>query len=124
MEKSKKKDKAAMAAMRKEETKSATQKVMTNLSKCLLSEIQASRIDYSLLRELNNKSSIEYSEMTERSKLLLQSYKLMNNQEAQLMQQLTKIDDLVEQVDNLDTIVLKLDEYTKNLQAQFQKVFS
>ena len=103
---------------------SATNKVMRSLAGCLINEIQSSRIDYSLLRELNNKSALEYIEMTERAKLLLQSMQVMNEQENQLMQELTKIDDLVEEANKLDSVVRKLDEYTKNLHAQFHKLYS
>ena len=103
---------------------SATNKVMKSLAGCLINEIQSSRIDYSLLRELNNKSALEYIEMTERAKLLLQSMQVMNEQENQLMSELTKIDDLVEEANKLDSVVRKLDEYTKNLHAQFHKLYS
>ncbi len=37
-----------------------TQRVITNLSKCLLAEIQSSQLDYGLLRELNLNGALEY----------------------------------------------------------------
>eukprot|EP01084_Bolivina_argentea_P157675 274741_1 len=49
----------------------ATSRMMSSLTTCLMNEIQSSRIDYSLLRELNNKSALEYIEMTQRANLLL-----------------------------------------------------
>ena len=90
----------------------------------MINEINSSRLDYSLLRELNNKSALEYIDMTDRAKLLVQSMEVMNEQESQLMAELTKIDDLVEEVNQLDSVVSKLDEYTKNLHAQFHKLYS
>ena len=98
--------------------------MMQSLSACLINEIQSSRIDYSLLRELNNKSATEYIEMGERAKLLLESMRVMDAQEEQLLAQLTKIDDLVEEANKLDVMVARLDEYTKNLHAQFHKLYS
>ena len=106
------------------ESDDATRKMMRSLSTCLINEINSSRIDYSLLRELNNKSASEYIEMTQRAKTLLQSMAAMSEQENKLMAKLTKIDDLVEEINKLDSVVRKLDEYTKNLHAQFYKLYS
>lgn len=109
---------------RKSRQNKAATKVIKSLTGCMINEINSSRLDYSLLRELNNKSALEYIDMTDRAKLLVQSMEVMNEQESQLMAELTKIDDLVEEVNQLDSVVSKLDEYTKNLHAQFHKLYS
>ena len=109
--------------IKKKTSKQVCDDFIRNLAKCLISEIQSSRIDYGLLRELNNKGAIEYSEMNERAKLLINSLNLMSNQETQLMNELNKIDDLVKQVNKLESVVLRLDQYTKNLHAQFLRLY-
>ena len=63
------------------------------------------------------------SEMSDRAKLLLQSLEVMDNQESQLMNELSKVDDLLDEVNNLETTVKKLDQFTKHLQAQFHTVY-
>ncbi|ETO35643.1 biogenesis of lysosome-related organelles complex-1, subunit 2 [Reticulomyxa filosa] len=99
----------------------ASQKsIVTSVSRCLLYEIQSSQMDYNLLQELNENAAMEYHQMTDRAKGLLECMEVMNSQEEQLLTEFSKIGVIGKEVDDLEAIIQKLDDYTKNLQAHFE----
>merc|ERR1719220_1162859 len=99
-----------------------TSKAFNSLTKYLLHEIEGSKIDYSLLRSLNNNAADHYMSLADKSQQLIKNVKTLNDKRRMVQESLVKVDELCDHINNLHTVLNDLDNYTKSLQKRVRKL--
>eukprot|EP01115_Flamella_aegyptia_P000864 TRINITY_DN112943_c0_g1_i1.p1 TRINITY_DN112943_c0_g1~~TRINITY_DN112943_c0_g1_i1.p1 ORF type:complete len:134 (+),score=24.47 TRINITY_DN112943_c0_g1_i1:98-499(+) len=105
---------------RKSQLEDLTDKMFTNLSDYLTSELRLSSQDYELLEKMNLQTANKYKNMADTTSHLITFMDDLKQKYENFQPYLERIDQIEQGIETLENTVLQLDAYSKKLEQQFK----